>query len=326
MTATISIAAILLLVLPRYSTRPYTIPRDTLAVLLFPVVLYFNGWPHIDPLIAEMAAGMVAMWIISTVFSRNTVISVKHTLRFTAIMFIGLSAPPEAMPVIVGCGVISVIVMILQRWFKTGPYIHGLAGNSNMMGAFLVPVFFLSPYFVSGNEYLFAGIVIILSLGLCITQCRAAQTAWLVSISLLIHWIMIPFAVIIAALVMPWPALNHRIEILKRCREQLTWKTALTGLGVYNSRVVLTIYQDRIDQHRPRRAHNDIIQMILDAGVVNAALYIGIMALSIFRAYSTGNVYMAAALFAVLINGLAFHTQSITIVSLVTWALIGQVN
>lgn len=339
MTIEYLIAAVLLCIIPfnTITTKPYTYLRDTAVALCLPgIFLYWALYDQtvaLQPMIPWIAMGFVTLWIIASIFAVQPYLSIKHTLRFTGIMITGLYAATGdyALHVIVWFAVASTLcsfIYQLKPSARTQVFQAGLTGNTNIQGAltgigFFICVHILKTGFIVA-PYVAAGLVLLA--GLYYSRCRAAAVGVFFGTLAVFHWSLPLIAGLLLIALWQHPGIDSRKLIWKTCWLVMKIQPRLFGLGLYNSRPVM---RSQYLEHKEhvfgfRRAHNDLIQMALDAGPFNALFYVTLMGASIWQAADTP--YLMAALICVAINGLAFHAQSLTVMGLATWIVIGSVN
>ena len=196
---------------------------------------------------------------------------------------------------------------------------NGLQGNANFFGLTHMLLFFAATH-LGGWWWLAAGIELA---AVYRSRCRSAMAG--VAAGVLWYAVAGPFPVVVAGLAVAVMAAAFAVAVAKRGA-----RSAYLRLGLWSAlwpaikrHLVFGLGHDNLKLSMPhliraarsagtlfpsdwncRRAHNDWIQAVADAGLVGAALWLALLALAVATAPGTA---LAAAVVAWSVAGLAMH-------------------
>lgn len=344
------VLTVMLLILPRLSIRPFGIPRNTALAFSLPVAFVLwvmaGGPVAVDGLILGLGAAIVVLMLTSAAFAKRADLCLTYSIKYIAAIFLGLVAVPmvdadRVQIAMVAAAALCSLVSMIQRKIRSAALLDnkahtfgGFTGNTNWLGAYLAPHFFLSlPYVQIDPVYTLMSFVILA--GLVWSGCRAAIFAAYVGSLFVVPPVFIILTmvgILVGFALLPkfrsLKSFKIRLDMWDFSRRFIDWKVALIGLGPAGSKNELGRVSGRVDGRRSRflLVHNDFLQWILDGGSGFAALQIAVVGFSIMRAMYAGETYLAAALVCIAVNGLALHLHHLTVVVLTFWIVVGRAN
>ena len=367
-----------LLILPVGSYKPFETPRNTLLVT-GALALLASWWLTGSRVLVAPAAFLAALvylaWVLGCALQAERIEpALEKWLMLCAAVFVGVFVLPggdrgSLYFWMVLAAALNALVFIGQRIFGyavvknlKGRNNAGLIGNTNILGAYLLPHFFLGAYLVFSEPFGFSTIapvlsVLLIAIALDMTRCRASMLGLFVGL--------LATAEPIAALLIVWPwarlfssfltAARHAIcapavpdkkkagtflaaAAATSLRARLSYFMAALkliaarpffGLGADNFKIRAAALMAGKNGPgvTPTYVHNDFLQLALDAGIP-ALLLLGWILVAVlsggFAAAGSGALLPVAALCALLVNGLFFHTQQFSVCQATFWALAGS--
>jgi len=236
-----------------------------------------------------------------------------------------------------------------MKWCANVNYLYptGLIGNTNMLGGFLVPALFVGVSMVHLSPLVWLGLVLV-AYALYLTKCRSAlvglvigglsftvvEWGWQVGGLATLYLCAFGF---VAFLLNPKLFTWRHEPVIERLA---TWQNALRklkrcwlfGLGFDNYQLSVPYVNEELNRESggtyleeawfkdpwPRRAHSDILQGLLDNGLIGLAL----VGWAIYTALTSNmSSYEVGALCAFMGTGLAFHPSSIVPCAVWFWWL-----
>jgi O-antigen ligase len=193
----ITIAILGVLVMPKYSSRPYTAPRQTFVVIagyfLLGVWLFISRQIYINSQVFNLILIMIGWWLLCSALSSRPQIAINEFLKFSFSVCLGLFlVSPEfsltGLMILVVTAAINATIAILQNVFKFEPfkqiarfkpfYANGLiARTPNALGLYLVPHIFLGAHLARTQSELWSLLVALMLYALWLTKCRASMIA-----------------------------------------------------------------------------------------------------------------------------------------------------
>ena len=238
-------------------------------------------------------------------------------------------------------------------WFKRY-YPNGLIHRSpNFLGAYLVPHIFFGCYLAKAHSEMWGLGVALMLYVLWLTKCRAALISAICGLGVYGFFIYPLFTAgcflaLGLLLIFDKTRTKYMIHRALTAKDRLNyWKlgflqydrSPIWGIGFDVMKTKVPYLQRELNEKtkgkfldpenyedpKPRKMHNDYLQMILDTGFVGFFLFLSIITASIYVGATSGTdltLYKTLALCAILINGLFFHTLYVITLNPITWYLI----
>lgn len=370
-------AFICVFVVPGYSYRPYKTPRDTLLTAsVFLLMMYwvlFDGMVFIDRNILALVLVFFGWALLCSLLSPHQTMALRGWLRNIAAACLGLvlvRAVDQDWGIVlfVIAALINSVYAIVQNKFRWEPFkklpamkpfsARGLIGNSNMLGAYLVPHVFMGIYLSTYQSPVWLTGVAAMVYAIWLTKCRAAflslacGSALYACLFLDISMIVFTLGVTVAILyllrkdftrfaIFSRDTLRQRVNIWRVALEQIK-KTPVFGLGYDGFQAKVPYLQKHINTQTngafldpdnyhdpwPRYAHSDYLQTAVDVGLPGLWLLAGIVAVALFSGFGSMNAPFvglnSVILIGILVNGLVFHATQVTAVNIIFWYVIGN--
>jgi hypothetical protein len=370
-------AIVPLFCLHKYGRNSGEIPPNALyAVVGLAILAYwmFNAQLYINMQAAQLIVVMMAWWLACSVISKST----DNALRYFSLYVLGmlpLLIEPDSM--VWGAAIVcfGAVINCLCGWMQVlnqaypsiriplVPFVYnwraiengwdvkrhtwglvGYLGNSNFMGSYLVPCFFLSMWLAREIGIVWFYVAVFILLSTLATKCRGAILSIVMGVAYFFAGLIPCFvAAVVLAVVC---GLNF--ESLGNGRERLNYwrvaikqilKTPLFGLGFDVFKTEVPFLQRDIhekDQNfltdknylhpYPRMCHNSYLQLALDTGLPGLVLLAAVVSTAIAVPDNQSSKLLLSALVSMLVNGMLFHTWHILSINLLFWFLVGMLS
>jgi hypothetical protein len=350
--AYISIAFMGLLVMPKWSNFPYTLPRQVF-VTVAPFLL-FGLWMFIDQRLAlnpMLVLPMVAFWFFRSVASKRPEISFETMLPFTGCLALGAYlAGPEYRTtgiIIIACvGTANAVYAIVQKLLKINllkfiehgwnPYgACGFTRNAGVLGPYLVATFFftMSLVEISPNFVFLAGLQVF---AIYLTDNRTSLVslgAGCLYLGLATHSdIVLEVIGVVSVALIAFVAFRFKRftapDRIQSAKERLNFlkifwfafsKNPLLGLGFNVVKIHIPYVQRELNRasngkfmdpknyNAPvvRKVHNDLLQHLLDVGLVGTVITLA----TIYTGITDQNSFAMAVVISFIVGGIFFHNS-----------------
>lgn len=267
---------------------------------------------------------------------------------------------PLFVQISVSMAVVHSVVAIMQSKFKVmlfekistfkPNYACGLISrNPSMLATYLVPHFFMALWLGTASSPLWLMTLAPITWATWETKCRGSILAvlagflFLAMVQVGVFAALLPFGLLGLALAIDKKRRAFLVNRIETLTDRLKYlRVAMAGMAempivgygfdVIKTRVpqlqrqlnqetdgaFLADYHDPV----PQKMHNDLVQTILDTGPVGAALVFGLSAMAVFTGLIYQQFFLAAALVALLVNGLFFHPFYFLPTNVVFWFLV----
>jgi len=348
----------------------YQIPRrffiavGSFLLLLSGALFGASDFLNFHPLIGWLLVSYIIWCFVSNFISSRPDIGVSGLASIIIPVFVCLFFSQEnitlGMQLVVLSSIPNCVYAIIQKNFKYEPlkystnkthwYPIGFLGNTNMLGVWLVPQFFLAIW-LSENinlNYFFLSLLIVYVIYL--TKCRSALVGLTVGIIYLAIQSKVLFSIgaLMLVVILCIAALEDKNRIKnifnfltdkKTLKERLNyWKIALLGIklnpifgygtGVF--KIFIPYIQRELNDKTngkflkkenyacpyPRYVHNDFLQEALNHGIIGLSLFLALNVITIIFCKSS---ILSACLISLLTTGLFFHGFSIIGINILYW-------
>lgn len=199
-----------------------------------------------------------------------------------------------------------------------GPYcIWGWLGNTNYMGAYLLPQIFIGLYLAFEISFLFLLPVVLISITMALSRCKASWLAFVLAVCI-IDWqlcIFIPLIIALTAyMIRPerlWDRISKhdgRFDYQRVCWA-LFKKRPLFGWGPKIFRRKISQMQRFVKNEKyvgGQSPHNEYAEILIEVGLVGFGLYVVFWVLLVQAGY--GNPLLLAGLVAFAVDSVFFFT------------------
>ncbi len=362
----IVLALVGILVAWKYNNKPYVTAKNFLLAVagygLVGVWILTDRTVYLDPGFVKLVGVLFAWWTLCTLLAPSPRRALRRQVLFMISACFGLFLVQGASVrtgeiLLTAAALINSVYFIGQKhwgWklFKRVKGQAGFIGNTNWLGAYLMPHVFIALHLAGDSRaWLAAGAVILYALWLA--RSRAAF------VGLVAGWVYLYYAGAGPGLPIWFIALwcgallafclQRRMFAAGSLRQRWSgWKMALVqikktplfGLGFDGMRVQVPYLQRDINNrnggkllkknpgHTPvmQLVHNDYLQHVLDNGILGLIIICAVIFYVLaagWRSPAPGVAVFVAALVGLLANGIFFHTFHITVTNFIFWYLIG---
>jgi len=309
---------------------------------------------------------MLSWWALTSAVAKHSHTAWSSFSMYAGVVLVFLLLPFELSClglslVMIGVGV-NGLLGIAQRGLRYEPFKRspnrqwfnpiGLIGNSNMLGNFLVPNFFLSVYLAQEMSMWWLVMSVLIGYAVWMTRCRGAYAGLLcgslyAAFVIRSGWISDFFIlgmVCFVTLVVCWKR-NGTFAML-RSKHAITgrfrfWRIALeaikhapiTGVGFNCLKLFVPHIQRELNEKSggefmnpitytmpyPQRCHNDLLQLAADTGIPGALAWVGLIVMSLMAPV---DVLIKAGLVGMLVGGVFLHNLAISTTNVWMWFII----